>query len=101
MRALSTTSLTPALFTSTSGASACNRDRLLDVSERQRDVDRGVAATCSTMPVWTYVRNPCSATSSRYGPGARFDTRYEPSPSVTTLRTAPGVGLGHGDSGAG
>ena len=53
MRSLSTTSLTPALRTSTSGAAAST----VTVSSRQPIASAtlivGVAATCSTMPVWT------------------------------------------------
>ena len=48
-----------------------------------------LASTWSTMPVCTYVRNPCSITSSRYGPVGRFGITYDPSASLTTLRLNP------------
>ena len=52
MRSLSTTSLTPALFTSTSGASACTVTVSCTSPSASETLMVGVAATWSTMPVW-------------------------------------------------
>ena len=49
----------------------------------------GFAPTCSTIPVCTYVRNPPSVASNRYGPTGRFCSTYDPVSSVTAVRVNP------------
>src|SRR5581483_423296 len=49
----------------------------------------GLLPTCSTMPVCTKVRKPCSITSSRYGPMGIEGNENDPLASVTTSRLNP------------
>ncbi len=72
MRSFSTTSEMPALRTSTSGAAASTDTVSSRLPTPSTALIVGVAPTCSTMPVWTYVRKPWSDTSSLYGPVGRF-----------------------------
>ena len=72
---LLTTELIPALRTSTSGAAASTVTDCSSVPTLSTALTVGVPPTCSTMPVCTYVLNPWSATSSRYGPVGRFVSR--------------------------
>ena len=41
------------------------------------------------MPLWTCVLNPWSDTCSLYGPGGRFDSRYDPFASVRSFLVYP------------
>ena len=53
------------------------------------------------MPVWIEVRNPCSETSSRYGPIGRLGNDEHAVGIGDDFALEPGVGLRRGHVGAG
>ena len=89
IRSFSTTSLIPALRTSTIGAAASTDDRLLEVADGQRCVDRRCRADLQNDTGLHVRAESLQRTSNRYGPVGMFGITHAPSPSVATVRMNP------------